>query len=170
MPCRKSGFLLALAVLSTILATGCSILPFGSPDMAYPDAKNKLQKLVDEGLRAGLNGGEPPVDARDLDEICTDSNLAPSGEIYPTLTYHFPLEQLGPHLEGFIERVAGYWELQGMNLDVDDDMQGIHAVFATSSDGFALETFVNDRTGMALVTGSGPCVEGEPAGFEEEIQ
>jgi hypothetical protein len=80
------------------------------------------------------------------------------------------LEQLGPHREGFVERVADYWEEQGLSLDPDDDMEGIQGMFATSSDGFALEAFVNDRTGMALVSGSGPCVEGEPAGFEEEIQ
>lgn len=138
--------------------------------MTYSEAATKLQQLVEGGLRAGINGDEPPVEARDLDEICTDSNLAPTGEIYPTLTYHFPLEQLGTHREGFVERIADYWERQGLSLDPDDDMEGIHGMFATSPDGFALETFVNDRTGMALVTGSGPCVEGELDGFEEKIQ
>jgi len=138
--------------------------------MSYDEAEAKLQGLVDGALRAGLNGGEPPAEASVWEEICTDSNLAPTGEIYPTYTYHLPLEQLGPHREAFVERVAGYWEVQGLSLDPDDDMEGIDGLFATSSDGFAMEAFVNDRTGMFLVAGSGPCVDGQPAGFEEEIQ
>lgn len=126
--------------------------------MSYADAQAKLQRLVEGGLQAGLNGGEPPGEPTVWDEICTDSNLAPTGEVYPTLTYHLPLEQLGPDKDGFVDRVAGYWQSQGLSLDPDNDIEGIIGMFATSKEGFALETFVNDRTGMALVTGSGPCV------------
>jgi hypothetical protein len=161
--------LLIVAGLIVILAGACAALPFGKAGMKYEEAESKLEELVDGGLRAGMNGGQPPGGAIEREEICTDSNLAPTGEIHPTYTYHFPLEHLGPRREGFVKRVADFWEMQGLALDPDDDMEGIEGMFATSSDGFALETFVNDRTGMALVTGSGPCVEGDPAGFEEKI-
>lgn len=127
--------------------------------MTYAEAEARLERLVAGGLEAGLNGGKVPAEPTLWDEICTDSDLAPTGEIYPTNTFHFPLDQLGSNKAGFVDRVADFWKAQGMTLDPDTDMEGIIGMFATSSEGFALETFVNERTGMALVTGSGPCVE-----------
>ncbi len=127
-------------------------------------AEARLQKLVEGGLRAGLKGGELPADPTLWDEICTDSNLAPTGDIYPTRTFHFPLELLGANKGGFVDRVADFWKTQGMTLDPNNDMEGIIGMFATSSEGFALEAFVNERTDMALVAGSGPCVEKESGG------
>jgi hypothetical protein len=138
--------------------------------MSYVEARDRLLELVDEGFRAGMNGGELPAEGTEWDKICTDSNLAPTGDSYPTYTYHFPLEELGPDAEPFVDRVAAYWESQGLTLDPNNDIDGVTGMFATSSDGFDLQTFVNRRTGMALVAGSGPCVDKAPAGFEEEIQ
>lgn len=148
-----------LIVTCVAFANGCSSLPFLGSTLSYEEADAKLRKLVDGALQAGLDGGEISEEPTVWDEICTDSNLAPTGRIYPTYTYHFPLEQLGPHRKDFVERVADYWDAQGLRLDPDNAMEGIIAMFATSSEGFAFEAFENDRTGMALVTGSGPCVE-----------
>lgn len=127
--------------------------------MSYADAEERLNELVEGGLRAGLRGGEIPADPTLWDEICTDSNLAPTGDVYPTRTFHFPLELLGADKRGFVDRVAEFWEAHGMTLDPNNDMEGIIGMFATDAEGFALEAFVNERTGMTLVAGSGPCVE-----------
>lgn len=127
--------------------------------MSYAEAEEQLQELVEGGLRAGLKRGEVPAEATLWDDICTDSNLAPTGDVYPTRTFHFPLELPGANKVGFVDRVADFWEAQGLTLDPDNDIDGIIGMFATNSDGFTLEAFVNERTGMALVAGSGPCVE-----------
>lgn len=157
--------------LCALVLGGACVGPFSrGSNLSYAEAHSRLLELVDEGLRAGLNGGELTQEAVDWDEICTDSNLAPTGDSYPTYTYHFPLEELGPDPEPFVDRVAAYWKSQGLTLDPNNDIEGITGMFATSSDGFSLQTFVNRRTGMALVAGSGPCVDKAPTGFEEEIQ
>jgi hypothetical protein len=154
----KARTLLTLAVSGAILSA-CSNLPFGLSGMSYVDAEERLNELVEGGLRAGLRDEEVPAEPTRWDEICTDSNLAPTGDVYPTRTFHFPLELLGAHKVGFVDRVADFWKAQGLTLDPDNEPEGIIGMFATSSEGFALEAFVNERTGMVLVTGSGPCVE-----------
>lgn len=160
---------LAGCVCILILGGAC-VGPFSrGSHLSYVQAHNRLIELVEGGLRAGMNGREPTEEPVDWDDICTDSNLAPTGEIYPTYTYHFPLEDLGPNPEAFVDRVAGYWESEGLRLDPDNDDEEITGMFATSSDGFAMQTFVNRRTGKALVAGSGPCVEGELDGFEDKF-
>jgi hypothetical protein len=155
----------------TLLLGGACVGPFNrGSTLTYDEARDRLVQLIDGGLRAGLNGAELTQEAVDWDEICTDSNLAPIGDSYPTYTYHFPLEELGPNPEPFVDRVAAYWKSQGLTLDPNDADDEITGMFATSGDGFNLQTFVNRRTGMALVAGSGPCTDKPPTGFEEEIQ
>ena len=158
--------------LCTLILGGACVGPFSrGPNLSYDEAHDRLLELVEGGLRAGMNGdGELPGEPVDWDAICTDSNLAPTGDVYPTYRYHFPLERLGPNPEPFVDRVADYWQSEGLELDPNNDMEGITGMFATSRDGFSLQTFVNRGTGMALVAGSGPCVDKAPAGFEEEIQ
>lgn len=78
-------------------------------------------------------------------------------EAYPGYEYQFPLELLGPDPNAFARRVAGFWKSEGFKIIPSDVDSEIYGSFAERDD-FNLQVFVNRRTGMALIAGSGPCV------------
>ncbi len=122
--------------------------------MTYEEAASEMRRLVDQGLMKGLRQQEQLPKSELYDLGCDEPD-----HIYPAYDYHFPLDLVGPDPDSFVVRVENYWKSEGFQLDQVDADPGINDTYATSPSGFNLHVFVNRNTGMALVEGSGPCVQ-----------
>lgn len=139
------------------------ILAIGScdpePDVTYRQASKELVSLIEEGLAAGLKGKPPPPKPEVDQDICTNNELAPTGEVEPSYRYFFPIELLGPNpdAEGFMEAVGNVWKKRGIRFD-RSDVPEILDGFGVGK-GYNLEVFVNFENNMVKVGGNGPCTD-----------
>ena len=123
----------------------------------YESASNELESLIDDALAAGFAGRELPPKQPITQEPCLDELGFVDETVQPSYRYRFPLEMLGEDPDRLVYEVEKLWRSRGYKVIPSDD-PGIIKRFATGNN-FNLQVFVNHGTGMALVSGNGPCVD-----------
>lgn len=110
--------------------------------------------LVEDGLAAGLEGRQYSEGVDPYPELCIDSR---PDKYYPHYVHHFPASVLGDDPDGFVQRVEEYWASQRVKLEPIGQGPDTSGSYGSTRSGARLRVFVNQRTGMVLVAGSGAC-------------
>lgn len=143
---------MALCTMFFLTTVGCG---FFRP--SAKEARTELARLIDPALDAGLGDAAERPKGNSDGHSCHEPLIGPANGIRPTLGYTFSWSVLEDGPEAFLERVANYWQGEGLEVDVDET-ENARFIFS-GKDGYNIGASIVYDSMEADILGSGPCVD-----------
>jgi hypothetical protein len=142
-----------------VLAVGIFVV-MSAACMARPsfnEATEELARLVEPPIKEWNPELASQADKFTEPQQCSDPFIGPSEGLRPTLTYEIPFSALQADPSSFMSAVEQFWKSEDLTLEADDSDDVL--VRYAGKDGFNLRVLINFSSELAIVEGSGPCVD-----------
>lgn len=146
-PVRVAAMMLAGLLLGIGIA--CAM------GQTFEGARRELASMIEPAANAAFSPASPtPVEDADP---CQDPFFGPRDGLRPVLSYEASLATIGKSAAELVSAAEEAWREMGLEISPDESEELVTRY--AGRDSYNVRIVVNLRDGVAVVEGSGPCVD-----------